>query len=190
MMLVKDPIEYENAYKRLNVWSIKDIQVFLKEILETPKNFWLLSKKLPHKTAKEMIFFFYSLKKLMNFKKYIRNNYFTYNPQNSFFKTLPITDSVEEIMKPIYKVAHDKKANKWINSHNNSHFPIDNLQYFHMEDLINIYTLHNEQRKKAKELTSLWGDNKINEEDHKESLNKPNKMKNGKKEEEKKDENK
>jgi hypothetical protein len=48
----------ELKYKQSIVWSLKDIEVFCKEILENPKNFWAVNKALPHKTGKELVLFF------------------------------------------------------------------------------------------------------------------------------------
>jgi hypothetical protein len=69
---IRDPVGYELEYKKRNVWSVKDIQVFLREFCKHPKHFIEISKKIPHKTSKELIFFFQTFKKLFNFKKHFR----------------------------------------------------------------------------------------------------------------------
>ena len=69
---IRDPIDYETEHKRKQIWSIKDIEVFLQSILEHPKNFWVVGKALSHKTSKDLIFFFQAFKKLFNLKKHFK----------------------------------------------------------------------------------------------------------------------
>lgn len=45
-------------YKKKNVWCTNDIETFLKAMFETPKNFYSIGKKLPHKNCKELYFFY------------------------------------------------------------------------------------------------------------------------------------
>lgn len=56
--LIEDPISYENEFKKQNLWSLRDIEAFVKAYLETPKEFQRIKQKLQHKTLKELFFFF------------------------------------------------------------------------------------------------------------------------------------
>eukprot|EP00347_Sterkiella_histriomuscorum_P015832 403355519 len=70
--LIKNPLEYELEYKKRMIWTIKDIETFLKAILENPPDFWQIGKYLPHKTSKELSFFYMAFKKLFNLKKHFQ----------------------------------------------------------------------------------------------------------------------
>lgn len=71
--LIKDPLEYEMEYKKRNVWSFHDIKVFLVSLLKGPKRFEKIGDVLPHKTAKEIVFFYHTFKKLLRLKTEIKN---------------------------------------------------------------------------------------------------------------------
>lgn len=71
--LIKDPLEYEMEYKRRNVWSYHDMKVFLVSLLKGPKRFEKIGEVLPHKTSKEIVFFYHTFKKLLRLKSEIKN---------------------------------------------------------------------------------------------------------------------
>ena len=73
--LIKDPQDYEIEYKKRNVWSYRDIKTFIVELFkQNKKNFEKLGELLPHKTAKELVFFYHTFKKLLKFKNEIKNS--------------------------------------------------------------------------------------------------------------------
>ena len=63
---------YEAEHKRRMVWSVREIENFLQNILENPKNFWVVGKTLSHKTSKDLIYFYQAFKKLLNLKKHFK----------------------------------------------------------------------------------------------------------------------
>jgi len=71
--LIEDPVDYEMEYKKRNVWSLKDMKTFLIALLKGPKRFEKIGEVLPHKTAREIIFFFHTYKKLLKLKGEIKN---------------------------------------------------------------------------------------------------------------------
>lgn len=71
--LIKDPLEYEMEYKKRNVWSYHDMKAFLVSLLKGPKRFEKVGEVLPHKTAKEIVFFYHTFKKLLRLKTEIKN---------------------------------------------------------------------------------------------------------------------
>lgn len=76
--LIEDPIEYEMHYKKANVWSFDDIRTFVIELLREAtidgrKRFEAVGEFLPHKTAKEMVFFYHTLKKLLKLKQEMKS---------------------------------------------------------------------------------------------------------------------
>lgn len=71
-MSISDPVSYENEFKRRNVWSVRDIENYLQVLLENPRNFQVIGKQLPHKTSKDIIYFYYAFKKLFNLKKHFK----------------------------------------------------------------------------------------------------------------------
>ena len=70
--MVKDPLEYEMEYKKRNVWSFNDMKTFLVSLLKGPKRFEKIGEMLPHKTAKEIVFFYHTFKKLLRLKTEIK----------------------------------------------------------------------------------------------------------------------
>jgi len=60
-------------YKRKNVWCVKDIKIFINNILRHTKCMEKIGEALPHKSAKEIIFFYHTFKKLVNLKTQIKN---------------------------------------------------------------------------------------------------------------------
>jgi len=71
--LIKDPLEYEMEFKKRNVWSYHDMKVFLVALLKGPKRFEKIGEVLPHKTSKEIVFFYHTFKKLLRLKSEIKN---------------------------------------------------------------------------------------------------------------------
>jgi len=59
-------------YKKRNVWSLRDIKTFVVAIIKHTKNMDKVGEALPHKTAKEIVFFFHTFKKLINLKTEIK----------------------------------------------------------------------------------------------------------------------
>ena len=56
------------------MWSLKDIKTFVVTILKYTKNMEKLGETLPHKSAKEIVFFFHTFKKLINLKSEIKQS--------------------------------------------------------------------------------------------------------------------
>lgn len=65
-------MDYEMEYKKRNVWTIKDIKTFIIAILKYAKSFEQIGEALPHKTSKEIVFFYHTFKKLINLKHEIK----------------------------------------------------------------------------------------------------------------------
>ena len=64
---------YEHVnYKKLQVWSITDIGIFLQAFFKMPKKFEEIKKFLPEKNLKEIIQLFYLLKYQFKLKKFLR----------------------------------------------------------------------------------------------------------------------
>jgi len=61
-------------YKKQNVWCLKDIKTFVFSILKHTKNIEKLGEALPHKSAKEIVFFYHTFKKLINLKTEIKQS--------------------------------------------------------------------------------------------------------------------
>jgi hypothetical protein len=57
-MYIADPISYEIEHKKRYIWNIREIETFLQNLLENPKNFWVIGKSLEHKTSKDLIYFY------------------------------------------------------------------------------------------------------------------------------------
>lgn len=70
--LIADPLAYEMEYKKRNVWSLRDIKTFVVSILKYTKNMEKIGEALPHKSSKEIVFFFHTFKKLINLKSEIK----------------------------------------------------------------------------------------------------------------------
>ena len=65
-------------YKKKNVWSVEDIQIFVIELLREAtidgrKRFEAVGEFLPHKSASEIIFFYHTLKKLLKLKQEMKS---------------------------------------------------------------------------------------------------------------------
>jgi len=105
---ISDPFSYEQEHKHRNVWSVKDIECFLQQLLEHPKNFWAAAKKLPHKTTKEVVYFFYAFKKLFNLKKHFKTCIILNNLPTQKVMCQAIQDIINEIMRPL--VLHQQKG--------------------------------------------------------------------------------
>lgn len=60
-------------YKKRNVWSYHDMKNFLVSLLKGPKRFEKIGEVLPHKTAREIVFFYHTFKKLLRLKTEIKN---------------------------------------------------------------------------------------------------------------------
>ena len=56
--LIKDPISYEMEFKKRNVWTFIDMKTFIVALLKGPKRFEKIGEALPHKTSKEIVFFY------------------------------------------------------------------------------------------------------------------------------------
>ena len=65
-------MEYEMEYKKRNIWTVKDIRTFIIAILKYAKNYEHVGDELPHKSSKQIVFFFHTFKKLMNLKHEIK----------------------------------------------------------------------------------------------------------------------
>lgn len=72
--LIQDPVAYEMEYKKRNVWSLKDIKTFVISTLRYIKNMEKIGEALPHKSSKEIVFFFHTFKKLINLKSRIKES--------------------------------------------------------------------------------------------------------------------
>lgn len=72
--LISDPVAYEMEYKKKNVWSLRDIKTFVVTILKYTKNMEKIGEALPHKSAKEIVFFYHTFKKLINLKNEIKQS--------------------------------------------------------------------------------------------------------------------
>jgi hypothetical protein len=59
-------------YKKQNVWSFEDINTFVVAILKNTKNMEKVGEALPHKSAKEIVFFYHTFKKMLNLKTLIK----------------------------------------------------------------------------------------------------------------------
>ena len=59
-------------YKKQNVWSFDDINTFVVAILKNTKNMEKVGEALPHKSAKEIVFFYHTFKKMLNLKTLIK----------------------------------------------------------------------------------------------------------------------
>lgn len=70
--MISDPIAYEMEYKKRNVWSFDDIRTFVIAILKNTKNMEKVGEALPHKSAKEIVFFYHTFKKMLNLKTLIK----------------------------------------------------------------------------------------------------------------------
>lgn len=71
--LIEDPLNYEMEYKKRNVWSVHDIKIYLQILFEYPKQFDKIARRLPHKSSKEIIFFYHTFKKLLRLKNTFKN---------------------------------------------------------------------------------------------------------------------
>ena len=60
-------------YKRRNCWSVTDIKTFIVALLKGPKRFEKIGESLPNKTAKEIVFFYHTFKKMLRLKFEIKN---------------------------------------------------------------------------------------------------------------------
>ena len=100
---ISDPFAYETEHKRRNVWSIRDIESFLHNILENPKNFWALGKLMPHKTSKELVYFFYAFKKLFNLKKHFKTCTVLLSLPTQLMRKQAIQDIITEVMRPLLR---------------------------------------------------------------------------------------
>ena len=70
--MISDPIAYEMEYKKRNVWSFDDIRTFVIAILKNTKNMEKVGEALPHKSAKEIVFFYHTFKKMLILKTLIK----------------------------------------------------------------------------------------------------------------------
>lgn len=70
--LIEDPIAYEMEYKKRNVWSLKDIKTFVVSMLKHQKKMEKIGDDLPHKTPRQIVFFFHMFKKILNLKAEIK----------------------------------------------------------------------------------------------------------------------
>jgi hypothetical protein len=73
-------------FKKRNVWSFKDIRTFVETMLRHTKNMEKVGEALPHKSAREIVFFYHTFKKLFNLKgkmrdarEFLKNPNFTNN---------------------------------------------------------------------------------------------------------------
>lgn len=74
LKLIQDPIAHEMEYKKRNVWSVRDIRVFIVNILKHTKNMERIGEALPHKSAKQIVFFYHIFKKLIGLKNEIKQS--------------------------------------------------------------------------------------------------------------------
>lgn len=141
---ITDPFYYESEHKKRNVWSIREIEHFLQFLLENPRNFWAVGKLMPHRTSKDLVFFFYAFKKLFNLKKHFKTCQVLMTLPTQAVKKQAIQDIINEIMKPIksHQSAFNSKAvipwdiNIAVARASGGH----NQQYFTIEELLEIYT--------------------------------------------------
>ena len=144
--LIKDPLAYDRDFNRSNTWNLKDIETFLETYFNNPKNFLIIGRALPHKTYKELGYFYNALKKFFHFKsrmisciQEVGNNIVT----KEFMASM-----VRDIMIPIFQF-RDRKAMK------EGVIPIlgkrvaKELDTFSIEELIEAYGVYSEARKNA-----------------------------------------
>jgi hypothetical protein len=74
LKLIQHPVAYEMEYKKRNVWCLRDIKTFVVTILKYTKNMEKIGEALPHKSAKEIVFFYHTFKKLINLKYEIKQS--------------------------------------------------------------------------------------------------------------------
>ena len=70
--LIADPVDYECEYKKRNVWQIYEIKAFIIALLKHHKKFDKIGEAIPHKSAKEIVFFYHTFKKLLGFKDHLK----------------------------------------------------------------------------------------------------------------------
>jgi len=99
---IADPVSYELSYKMTQFWSLEDLTTFVEQYLNAPKHFYAISFHLPHKAYKEIVFLFYSFKKMWNLKRYHKMSYQYFNLP---FASKPwIPDTAREILMPLHKI--------------------------------------------------------------------------------------
>ncbi|CDW72801.1 nuclear receptor corepressor 1 [Stylonychia lemnae] len=153
--IIKNPLEYELEYKKRMIWSLRDIETFISATLENPKNFWAIGKSLPHKTSKELVFFFQAFKKLFNLKKHFNTCQVMIGLPSQAGKKQAIQDIINEVMKPIIKYQQEKRnpSNTFdINQGVAACFYGQNQIYFTVQELLQIYSGISEARRKCKEV--------------------------------------
>ena len=65
--LQKDPVDYELEHKRRQIWTVQDLKTFFTVLAESPRYVWVGSSRLPHKTAKEILYFNQAFSGLLRF---------------------------------------------------------------------------------------------------------------------------
>jgi hypothetical protein len=66
----QDPVAYELEHKRRQVWSVQELKTFFSVLSDAPKCIWVASSRLPHKTAKEILYFYQAFAGLMRFEAF------------------------------------------------------------------------------------------------------------------------
>ena len=97
-------------YKKCNIWSLKDLKTFIIALLKGPKRFEKIGEMLPHKTAKEIVFFYHTFKKLLKLKTEIKNSrdaQLKTHPSQTVDIDLYLTKQAEIILEPL--IMHTKR---------------------------------------------------------------------------------
>lgn len=97
-------------YKKRNIWSIQDLKTFIIALLKGPKIFQKIGEMLPHKTAKEIVFFYHTFKKLLKLKNEIKNSrdaQLKGHPNHILDMELYLTKQADQILEPL--IMHAKR---------------------------------------------------------------------------------
>lgn len=108
--LINDPLDYEMEYKRRNIWTIKDIRVFIVTLLKHNKRMEQIGEALPHKTAKEIVFFYHGFKKLLNFKHEVKQARELLKMRGSQSSDLAFQKQADLILEPLIQHAKKQKV--------------------------------------------------------------------------------
>lgn len=104
--LIQDPIAYEMEYKKRNVWSIKDLRTFIVFLLKYCKNMEKIGEALPHKSSKEIVFFYHTFKKLIGLKKIIKESR-ELQAMKQMRGDMTYAKQADELLQPLFD--HQKK---------------------------------------------------------------------------------